>query len=410
MAKFVKSNYSETINGLMSDANDRMVMNAHYMFNNLKPVQCTFYNIDKDASTYDQAVWNEASVIGPISPFKYNKIKNATLYGSDLRAIISMDYNENGLEAAPIEFELVVIPNTFVPYHNSFIIFDQLTKIEKTKDYLFIVDEVSPDTFENGSNCYKIRCHLYATTATERNHLENQVVRTYVMTIDNAGTDMKCVLTEEDYDIVSNFDTVIENLKKYYQSMFWNDSVQTFTYCMPNGLFYDPYLIEFIIRNRLFDTSNKGYIYVHHELPMPATFAIDYMDSVYRAIENRDLGRFTDRFAYGVLIDNINTLFATVPEKYFAVVYDKPAMFGLFQPLPGIMTKAAQDNELFVLQEPASMYNIITTWFNTGKIPPNTLDILDNIKFERTKEFFYYIPICIFVIEQYIENIVRKTS
>ena len=78
MAKFVKSNYSETINGLMSDANDRMVMNAHYMFNNLKPVQCTFYNIDKDASTYDQAVWNEASVIGPISPFKYNKIKNQT--------------------------------------------------------------------------------------------------------------------------------------------------------------------------------------------------------------------------------------------------------------------------------------------------------------------------------------------
>ena len=74
------------------------------------------------------------------------------------------------------------------------------------------------------------------------------------------------------------------------------------------------------------------------------------------------------------------------------------------------MTKAAQDNELFILQEPASMYNIITTWFNTGKIPPNTLDILDNIKFERTKEFFYYIPICIFVIEQYIESIVRKTS
>jgi len=121
MATFVKSNYAESVSTLISDANERVVTNNHYMYNNLKPVNLTFYNIDKTGSTWDTGTITEFAVLGKESPFRYNKIKNATLYGQDLRVLFNMDYGENGLETTPVEFELVVIPNTFEPYPNSFI-------------------------------------------------------------------------------------------------------------------------------------------------------------------------------------------------------------------------------------------------------------------------------------------------
>lgn len=409
MAKFVKSSYSETVSTLISDANSRVVTNNHYMYNNLKPITMTFYNIDKTGSTWDTGTITEFAVLGKESPFRFNKIKNATLYGSDLRAVLALDYGENGLETNPVEFELVVIPNTFEPYPNSFIIFDQLEEIEKTKGYLFIVDEVVIDTFENDANSFRIRCHLYSTAKRDYNALENQVVRNFTMNIDNAGTDMKCVMTDEDTTVVTGLETIVDDLSDFYKGLFWNNSLQTFTYNTAAGYYYDPYLIEFLIRNKVFNGTGKDYIHIHHELPMGRTFAIDYMDSVFRAIETCDLDGFTDRKAYGQMIDNVNTLFATVPQTYYAVIYDKPCMFGIFQPLPGEMIAAAHEDVHFILQQPESMYNPITSYFNEEDLDSNTIKVLEHVKFKATKDFFYYIPILIYVLKYYM-NEITKTS
>lgn len=425
MATFLNNRYTDTATGLISDANDRMVINPHYMYNQMKPVQCIFYNLSVEGSGYDVATYTEYAIIGPRSPFKFNKIKNCTLYANDLRVLLNLDYSENGLETAgPIEFELVVIPNTFVPYQNSLISFDQLRANPYTKNYLFVVDQVDPDTFENGANSYRIRCHLYTTggkgfngtsefdlPATDLEYLENQqVVQSYVMNIENAGTDIKCVLTEEDANSAESLSDVTAQMKDFYTQLFWNNPVQSFTYETPNGFYYDPYMIEFIIRNRLFDTSNNGYIYVHHELKMPPTFAIDYNESYFRAIEKRDLAAFTDRYAYGQLITNINTLFVTVPQRYFAVIYDKPCLFGTFQPLQAIMTYSAHSNTIYLQQDEYAMYNIITQWFNEGTIPNNTIDILSKVHWEPIKEHFYFIPICIYVIDQYLKGMISNKS
>lgn len=419
MASFLNSSYTNAVTQLMSDANDRMVINPHYMFNQMSPVQCTFYNLNKDGSVYDPATWSEFSLLGPNSPFLYDKIKNATLYGSDLRVLLAFDYGDDGLATAgPIEFELTVLPNTFEPRPNSFISFDMLRERERTKGYLYIVDEVMPDTFDNGANAYRIRCHLYTTggasifngreeipgygATSDSTFLEDQVVNTFVMDVTNAGTDIKAVMLEDDYNLASNLSSVIEGMKDFYDALFWNKSVNAYTYSTDHGFYYDPYMIEFIIRNRLFDTSNSGYRWVHHEVPVDQTFSIDYLESVFRAIETRDLKEFTDRNAYGELIDNINTLFVTVPERYFKIVYDKPAMFGLFQPLPSEMIASAQENIEWISTEPAAKWNIITRWFNEGTIPEDTVQILQSIKWKPTKDFFYYIPICIYIINQYL--------
>lgn len=409
MATFVKSNYAESVSTLISDANERVVTNNHYMYNNLKPINLTFYNIDKTGSTWDTGTITEFAVLGKESPFRYNKIKNATLYGQDLRVLFSMDYGENGLETTPVEFELVVIPNTFEPYPNSFIIFDQLEQNPKTKGYLFIVDEVVIDTFENDANSYRIRCHLYSTHGRDYESLERQVVRTFVMNIDNSGTDMKCVMTEEDNQIASTLDTVIGDIIDFYKGLFWNNSLQTFTYSTAMGFYYDPYLIEFLIRNKVFNGFGSDYIHIHHELPMPKTFAIDYMESVFRAIEMQDLKAFTDRQAYGQMIDNVNTLFATVPQTYYAVIYDKSCMFGLFQPIPSVMVASAQEGCHYILQEEYSMYNPITSYFNEEELDSNTIDVLQKIKFKANKDFFYYIPILVYVLKYYL-NRITKTS
>lgn len=410
MAKFVKSNYAESVATLISDQNQRMVKNNHYMLNNLKPVNMTFYNISKTGSTWDTGSITEMAVLGRQSPFRFNKIKNATLYTSDLRAVVAVDYNDNGLEANPVEFEFVAIPDTFEPYPNSFIILDQLEELEKTKGFLFIVDEVAIDTFENGKNAFKVRVHLYSTAKSDYESLERQVVRNFVMDIENAGTDMKCVMTEEDVLVASGIETVISELTDFYNGLFYNSRLQTFTYNTATGFYYDPYLIEFLIRNKIFNGYGSNYIHVHHELPLKRTFAIDYMESVFRAVETQDLAGFTDRKAYGQLIDNVNTLFSTVKEAYFAVIYDKPCMFGVFQPLPNEMIASAHENVHYDVHETEAMYNPITSYFNgEATLDSNTLDVLERIKFKANKDFFYYVPILIFVLKYYLMEI-AKTS
>lgn len=404
MAKFINQNYKNTISSLV-DNSIQIMKNNSYVFNNLKPVPCTFYNVDETGTTLDIGTHAEYAFLGPNSPFRYNKINDCVLYCSDMRLIMNIDLTDEGLTGSPVEFEMVVLPDTFKPYQNSFVIFDQLNKLDKTKKYLFIVDEVKPDTIDNGVNFYRIHLTLKSIYDDDYKSLERQVIDEYNMIITNSGTSMKTVIKSNDYKLVESLESVLERIKKYYLELYYNSSVQTFTYYNNMGFFYDSYLIEFLIRNNVFKHTGNDYVFIDHATPVQQTFSIDYDKTIFRAIETCDKTKINNIQAIGQPIENRNTLFATVPDKYFSVQYENRAIFGIFAPIDSIMIGMIQENAILEPNVPESKYNPIVAYFNNGTLPSNIIDILENIDMTPSTYNFYYIPILIFVMEQYLTKL-----
>lgn len=407
MAKFINQNYKNTISNLV-DNSIKIMQNNSYVFNNLKPVPCTFYNVDETGSTLDVGTHAEYTYLGPNSPFRYNKIKDCVLYSNDIKILMSIDLTDEGLTGSPVEFDMVVLPDTFKPYPNSFVIFDQLDKLDKTKKYLFIVDRVETDTIDNGTNFYRIHLTLKSVYIDDYDSLEKQVIVDYNMIITNSGTSLKTVVKSNDYDLVTNLESVLERIKKYYLELYYNSSVQTFTYYNNMGLFYDSYLIEFLIRNNVFKHTGNDYVFIDHAVPVQKTFSLDYDKTIFRAIETCDKNKVNNIQAIGQPIENRNTLFATVPDKYFSVQYESRAIFGIFAPIDSVMIGMIQDGTMLDSTEPEAKYNPIVAYFNNENLPSNIIDILENIDMTPSTYNFYYIPILIFVMEQYLTKLMTN--
>lgn len=408
MSKFINKNYVNTVSSLI-DNSIEIMRNNSYVFNNMKPVTCVVYNPDETGSTLDAGAKFEYTALGPDSPFRFNKINDAVVYTNDMKIIMNIDLTEEGLTASPIEFEIVVIPDTFIPLPNGYIIFDQLTKMDATKKYLFMMDQVTPDTIDNGANFYRVHLTLKSVFDKDYKYLEDQVINEYTMIIDNAGTSMKTIVKQNDYNLISSVDDVLTRIKTYYLEMFYNDAVQTFTFDSNSGLYYDPYMIEFLIRNNVFKYTGNDYIFVDHAVPVHRTFSIDYDKTIFRALETCDIDRFNLMEAVAQPIENRNTLFATVPDDYFMIDYEDRATFGVFIPFDNLMINMVHDNVILDIDIPQCKYNPLVTYFHGDPMPSNILKILEDIDLYPSAYNFYFIPMLIFVLESYMGKLMKST-
>ena len=148
--KFINKAYSDTINSLTSGTIQK-VKTANYVYNNMPPVICDWYNSDKDASTLDEGTGMQYSDVGKTSPRKYKVIKDAVFYSQGIQIQIDLEYDEDGLATSPPSISGLVLPNTWIPYPGDHFILKQAGK-----EYVYRVNAVNYDTIENGNNLYKL--------------------------------------------------------------------------------------------------------------------------------------------------------------------------------------------------------------------------------------------------------------
>ena len=192
-------------------------------------------------------------------------------------------------------------------------------------------------------------------------------------------------------------------MKDYYISLFYNDNVQTFTYVGPYGNLYDPYMIEFLSRNNIL-AGSKEYVYVHHEVPVPRTFSIEYNNSPFRALETKNISGFSNNSCIGELINNQYTLFATVIDDYFMIKYKEQGL-SLFNPIDSLLISSVKTKEKLPITDQKAYYNIIIDYFNDGKIDSSIVPIIESIEFKDSADLFYGIPMLIFVLESGIKKL-----
>lgn len=401
MGKFINTAHTDTINAIVEGGKQRL-KNPYYLFTDKKATIVTYYNINTDKSTVDKGTKNAYSFTDGDSPFRFNKIENAYLFGMP-RVETDLQLGEYGLESESIEGTAYIAPNTFQPYPQDYFYINHVND----SHMVFKVMSVSMDTFEDGANFWRIDYKLSLADA-DPDRLEDLVIDTFVMNVSNFGTNIKAIIKKSEYDFIEALEDDLNTMKNYFQSLFFKNRLQTFIYEYNMELFYDPYMIEFLKRNDILSGADE-YIFVDHQTYVPRTFAVDYDQTFYRSLELGDINRIKVPSAYATAIYDRATLFYHRPDTYFEVSYR--AFDTSNYPIPYIETELLdmiKEKKEFTLDDPRCYNNIIIRYFNGIEFSDDIFKIIRNMSYEPNIKMFYAIPMIIFVLEQYIRKLVQN--
>ena len=411
MGQFITDNHAENIDKLTAGVANRL-QNRFYKFNDKNPVKVTFYNINTQATTLDSATKDAYAQVSPESSFRFDKIEGTILYGMPRIQLDGIDEGEFGPEASPVEGECYLPPNTFKPYQNSYYVIDYL---KTGKRIFFKVVGVQLDTLPNGANAYQIQYKMDLFDAD----IEKQVIRTFRMISDNIGTDLKSVIETAEYDLVYRIQEECDTLRSYYMDLFFRGNIQTFVYRYQSddvAYFYDPFMIEFLIRNKIM--YGKSYEHICHQTYLPRSFNIDYDSTIFRSLEKKNKKLSLPK-SYATLISDPMSLMTVRLENYYSIAYtdeDGEKIQGVLADTidtidPDLLDAVMNNKEIESDDEKNRMYyNIIVAYMNDSKITEALVDTLTTVRYVRCKELFYTIPMIIFSLEKYAYAIMTDTS
>lgn len=402
----------------MTDFQADLLKNPYYLFSDKKAVIVEYYNLNATKSTLDEALKINYSNLGKDSPLWFNVIHNFYLYGIE-RVMINLENGEFGLESSEISGDAMVLPDTITPYPG-----DYFTISHVSKKYLFKVIDVTYDTFNNGANYWKIG---YKLDRLEDTNVKKKVIEEYEFHTGTVGTQFNSVIKKSKWDLATKLDMVAVQLKRFYKALYFNNKVQTFTYVhlyqvcqsnMSSDFFYDPYMIEFIINNRVLANDGDEYIYIGHKTNLYPEFPIRYAKSIWRVLETREIDNIGSCLVEtnAKYIGDPSTIFATRYEDYFELTYSPiyPAFQQVAPPVPIFDPQVIgfiKENQLFEYDGENAVYNIIIKYMNHQDVTIDDLIPYEKIEeFDSTERNYFLIPMAIFCIEYYIHKLLSKTS
>ena len=413
MGKILTTTYKDSVNQLTGFYND-LVNNPFYIFNEQKPTICIYYNINKDYSTLDPGSKLAYDNIGSDTPIRFNRIYDFILYGFN-KILLDTNVDEFGVEAEKITGDCIVLPNNFIPTEGDYFEVDHI----KDQTWLFIVTDVQKDTLNNGANAYKI---TYRLEYNSNERLLDKIIYNFKAIEVREGTNIAKIVRCEDYDIAKLMDDKAVMLKSYFIDLFYRETVQTFIYeDLTEYRIYDPFMIEFLIRNKILLNGEDGYVHVDQKLSLPRTFSIDYDKTFFRCFELRDRDKLlsSNRNLYIMDIRDMyyGTIFFSRFEHYYRAVYTDPGM-------PIYTTYCIDEDLLYDIKDhnlvklygnetdsevkPELWKNIIIKYFYDEDITIDELKSIENLRFEYAKNAYYIIPILIFILEKYITKTLKS--
>ena len=401
MGNFINTNYNKTIDNLVEGAKSRL-NNPFYIYGDRKPTIVTYYNINHNASTLDKGSSTLYDDIGQNSSLRFNKIENFHLYGIE-KINVNLDIGEYGLES-PIEGEALILPNTIVPVPGDMFIINHVID----KPYLFMVTGIGIDTLYTGANFYKISYKLTRTDMDALTSLETvQTIKRFTYKAGNVGTTLTPLIESNQAELIDKIEENIDTLLNYYMNLFYKNSVQNFILEYQHMYLYDPYLIEFMIRNKLFALSGNNYFHVEQAVYIGDTFALEYDHTIFKDIEIKKSNMRLNS-VYPVPVDDPNSLLVDRLESYYKLSnkvmykdYDNPINWLDMDLLDRVI-----NNELY--DEDSNLYyrNLLILYMNNKEfdITDKLMDSIMDLEFNYTKELFYMIPILVFILKSYVNK------
>lgn len=409
---FGQITYNTMVDSL-SQAQISRMSNPYYKWISRKPTIVTYWNINNKHTTLDSGKKDIYDQLGNKSPLRFNRIKDFVIYGFP-KTQVEMELQEYGVEAQEIGGEILILPRTIIPQVDDIFTVDYFNK-----PYMFRIVKCTIDNLEipGGANFYKCNFILDNTREDWLQSINGkQLVKKLKFKISNVGTNSTCILTEEEDAALSKLSELYEKLRGYYIELFWRDNIQTFVYNYTNGQYiYDPYIIEFIIRNSLFYSEDElKYLFVDHAIHTSGTFAIEYNRTIFKNIENKNPKLHTNS-AYSIPVHDPNSLLVDRMEDYLQLsvnLIDKNNSDPINQ-LNNNLFDHIQENTPFDENNDANhviYWNIIINYLNQDNfcITLPEIESLEKIKFRYCKDLFYEIPIILYIIKIYMNHLQKS--
>lgn len=400
MGKFVNTNYAKTVDNLTKAINNK-IDNPYYKFTDQHPSKVTYYNQNIEKSTLDEASGLYEAHISSKSPIIFNKIKDFIIYGLD-KVAIEYDAGDFGVEANSAgSGDAIILPNTIEPRPGDFFVLSYLKE-----NLLFKVNGVSIDTLDTGANIYKIEYAAELTNSIE--NIEKQVDKSFTFLVDNVGTDMKSVISDDDKAYIEKLEVLIENMITIFNNLFFDSRLQTFVYNHDGYHMYDPYMIEFLIRNKVLNYGEE-YIFVDHATPVNKTFSMDYNRSFFRQLELPDEDINCTGLATADLITDPNSLFVTKMDEYYCIRYlDKTPYKTRFEIFNKDILERVKSGKMYIKGSKNEPYNLWINYFNPSKqLKGDIVTLIRDIDYMDNLSCFYMLPISIFILEKYVEKLLN---
>ena len=402
--KFTNTTYGKTVDNLVK-ATKGVLQNPYYKYTDKQPTKVTYYKQNLEKTTLDPESGLNYSHVGAQSPIKFNKITDFYLYGID-QIQNQLDIGDFGLENEEITGQCIILPNTIEPTPGDFFVIPYVKE-----DLLFRVNGVNDDTLDNGSNVWQIDYKLDRVEDIKK--IESQVVGTYRTIVNNIGTDFKCVIEDTSYQLIEKLESAMEDITAAYQ-IFFDEKVQNFVYLYNGYHMYDPYMIEFMIRNKLM-SYGADYVYVHHGATVGKTFGYDYTKTLYYLLEHPEekdsRSIFTTATAIG--ITDINSLMTTRQETYYQITYNDPNKINArIEIFPIEVIERIKSGELYTELDSVDkqVYNLLIAYFKKDYeyIKGNLIDMIRQLDYTDNIRYFYIIPINLFIIKSFILHLMEK--
>lgn len=263
---------------------EQRLESQYTVFLDKNPTFVTYYHINNINSTTDNGFKNVDKIMGTDSPLKFQKIDDFPIYGLD-QIVLNLNDDEEGLTTS-FESEGIILPNTIKPLPN-----DIFTISYLGTEYIFMISQISYDTIKS-NNFYSVSFYLRATDgADDIVKLQNQVIGTYKCIFNNIGTEDKCIIESDMCDKINAIETACQSMISRYRTLFYNSKFNSLVVAEGNKLVYDKYITHFISKNRLLDEKNSYNTLQLSNEDDGTHFILQYEDSIFDAIEQRDITR-----------------------------------------------------------------------------------------------------------------------
>jgi hypothetical protein len=309
----------------------------------------------------------------------YIKIENFIFVMEPLST--SWEEQDNGGPKSPMfDGSITILPNTILPYAN-----DRFILNYQGRTRLFRVTEATPMSAD-ARTAYSINCALEDNDFIySGSNLEKMVIEDFVFEENHIGTELQTIFKKSVYKTVYNLKYLYHRIGQVFVDNFYKKEINTYIMDYENNLFdefstskyftvltedgvkkgtvvgssddpefnseyegkemYDSELIEFMLRNRIFDEIGNNRI-------TPTQFVSNkknksYAYTIFNAVETRDRSRFKNRYQLPV-------------ELKIASPAAQPVMYGKYS----LLHTSIRDENGVIILFPKHLSDIISNTVN----------------------------------------------
>lgn len=383
------------------------------------PVLMDYFNCSTYNSTTTPGTDTIDEVLGNNSPIRYHMIKDLPVYGALKSFLVDLTDND-GLYDMNMEIDdLTLLPSTVVPTPYDHLVY-RFKDGPNERVFVFRVNAIKKAT---------VKSHYFEQFSAKLqdidsygdvNQLEKQTVKRFRAKLNNFGTNIKCILEEEQYKYSEKIDSIINQLVEEYTDIFYSKKYNSLIFRgeLEQGyISYDPWLTHFCITNKiLVPRSDKQSQIVLVNIDDDDEYKKKYNRTIYHALETRKMDRFTQMLfvptGFSKTVSNPFAYYGVDPACKIDIYVEDEIKYprNIYTDFPFItsIVKNADENMRYGITE-----NLIIRFFKEGTLLNHINDsdiysLENDIEMEHDTFTFRVIPMLIYVLSTLSEDIMRS--